>query len=75
MGEIRLLPALPDKWARGYARGLKTMGNVEIDMKWKNGKVTYAKLMSPVGGTFKLFVNGYEKEIELEPQESLEITI
>jgi len=73
LGEIRLLPALPDKWARGYARGLKAPGNVEIDMKWKNGKVTYAKLVSPVGGRFTLIANGTAEEIELAPGKDLEI--
>ena len=72
-GEIRLLPALPDKWARGYARGLKAPGNVEIDMKWKNGKVTYAKFVSPVGGKFNLHANGTAREIVLAPGERLEI--
>ena len=72
MGEIRLLPALPDKWARGYARGLKAPGNVEIDMKWKNGKVTYVKLISPVGGRFTLIANGAASDIELAPGKVLE---
>lgn len=72
-GEIRLLPALPDKWARGYVRGLKAPGNVEIDMKWKNGKVTQAKLVSPVGGKFTLIVNGEERQIELSAGKAAEI--
>ncbi|MBQ5770247.1 MAG: glycoside hydrolase family 95 protein, partial [Clostridia bacterium] len=73
-GEIRLLPALPERWTRGYVRGLKAPGNVEIDMKWKNGRVTSVKLVSPVGGDFKLLANGYEKDISLTANEPVEIT-
>lgn len=72
-GEIHLLPALPERWTRGYVRGLKAPGNVEIDMKWKNGRVTYVKLVSPVGGKFQLIANGKAMEIELIPGEKLEI--
>ncbi len=72
-GEIRLLPALPERWTRGYVRGLKAPGNVKIDMKWKNGKVTSVKLVSPVGGDFVLNANGEKNEIHLEADAPLEI--
>ncbi|MBQ4618987.1 MAG: glycoside hydrolase family 95 protein [Clostridia bacterium] len=73
-GEIHLLPALPEKWARGYVRGLKAPGNVEIDMKWKNGKVTYAKLSTGFGGDYVLNANGMKKKVRLEVGRPVEIT-
>ena len=32
-----LLPALPKAWANGSVRGLRLVGNAEIEIKWKDG--------------------------------------
>lgn len=74
-GEIRLLPALPERWTRGYVRGLKAPGNVEIDMKWKNGRVTDVKLVSPIGGEYILIINSEKRAVCLKPNERCEITV
>ncbi len=39
-GELKLLPALPDKWKDGKITGLRIKGGKSIDMEWKDGKVT-----------------------------------
>jgi alpha-L-fucosidase 2 len=49
-GAIHLLPALPSKWATGSFRGLKARGGFIIDMKWKDGQITYLKIKSTLGG-------------------------
>jgi len=67
--EIILLPALPDKWANGSVKGLKAPGNLEISMKWENGKVKEAEFLSAVGGTYKVRINGETVEMTLSAGE------
>lgn len=37
---INLLPALPAEWPEGELKGFKVRGGGEIDLRWKDGKVT-----------------------------------
>lgn len=55
---IRLLPALPGNpdWQEGSIRGLKARGDFEISMRWKNGAITEAGLVSSRGGKCKLLL-------------------
>jgi alpha-L-fucosidase 2 len=54
MGEIHLLPALPDAWPEGSVQGIKARGGFDLDIYWKNGKMTEARLYSNKGGTCKV---------------------
>jgi len=39
-GEIELLPALPEEWHTGIAKGIRARGGFIIDMQWKNNLLT-----------------------------------
>lgn len=53
-GEVHLLPALPAAWADGDVRGLRARGDVTVDMRWKNGKLTRATIQSGRSGPVTL---------------------
>jgi alpha-L-fucosidase 2 len=53
-GEISLLPALPTQWPNGSVTGLRARGGYVVNMEWKNGKLTSAKITSANSGKFQI---------------------
>ncbi|MCH7414368.1 glycoside hydrolase family 95 protein [Belliella sp. R4-6] len=70
---IHLLPALPDSWPNGEICGLKARSGVEVNLKWKDGKLEIAELTSKSGLPFKLFYKGKIKIINPNVNEKYKI--
>jgi alpha-L-fucosidase 2 len=51
LGEIHLLPALPDEFHTGEIKGLKARGGYSLDLVWKAGELLYAEISCPPGST------------------------
>ena len=64
-GEISLLPALPPGWATGSVRGLRARGDFEVDMSWRDGRLTEAAIHSLNGGSAKLRCGAVTREVKL----------
>ena len=57
LGELHLLPALPDIWKTGQVKGLKARGNYEVSISWKNHQLTTAVVIAKMGGPCKIRTN------------------
>jgi alpha-L-fucosidase 2 len=51
LGEIHLLPAVPDAWARGEIKGLRARGGFEVDISWTGKNVKQATIRSHAGAS------------------------
>jgi alpha-L-fucosidase 2 len=66
-GEIHLLPALPTAWPDGSVKGLKTRGNVTVDIAWKGGKLTSATLTSATAARVTVRMGAKTEVVALPP--------
>jgi alpha-L-fucosidase 2 len=65
-GQIELLPALPAAWSEGSVKGLRARGGVEVDIAWKDGRLTAATLRSHFGGPCRVTYRGKNIEVRLK---------
>lgn len=71
IGEITLLPAIPDEWSEGSVRGICARGGFVVDMDWCNGQVVKATIRSLNGGSTVVKYNGKSKKINLRKGRSI----
>jgi alpha-L-fucosidase 2 len=64
-GIIRLLPALPAKWAAGNIYGICTRGGFEVSVCWENNQLKSAEIFSKLGGVCRVmpFQSGGMQEV------------
>ena len=64
---IELLPAIPDAWSEGEYRGLCARGGFDIDVRWINGRVSSARIVSKSGNPCRLKFAGVEEAVSSVP--------
>ncbi len=72
-GEIHLLPALPTAWPNGKVRGLRARGGFEVDMAWRDGKLTDATARSISGTGGRLRYRDRTFDLNLQPGGSMDV--
>lgn len=68
-----LLPALPDAWKTGSVKGLCLVGNAELSMTWREGKLTGAVIMAHSDYDAYVIYGTEKKEVSLKAGESMEL--
>ncbi|MBN2011213.1 glycoside hydrolase family 95 protein [candidate division KSB1 bacterium] len=49
VGEIHLLPALPQAWQKGHLHGACARGGFDVEIDWERGELTNATILSRLG--------------------------
>jgi alpha-L-fucosidase 2 len=56
-GVLHILPALPHVWKDGEVKGLVARGGFEVDIRWKDRRVTSLKIKSKLGGNCRIRIH------------------
>jgi alpha-L-fucosidase 2 len=67
---LELLPALPQSWHTGAVRGLRARGGFEVDITWKDGQLTSAKVQSLSGNPCRLRYGKTTRDLTLQQGET-----
>ena len=67
-GHLELLPALPDAWAAsGSLTGAGARGGFVVDLRWRDGRPTWARIRSVGGRTTMVAYGGRVRTVSLQP--------
>ena len=80
MGDVHLLPALPNEWRTGKFDGVRVRGGFELDMTWQDKQITSVEILSTAGQPcrmdagdgYKVTKDGKEIEVKTHDDGSLE---
>jgi alpha-L-fucosidase 2 len=72
--EIVLLPALPAAWPEGSVRGLRARGGFEVDLAWRDGRLTKANIRSVGGAKTVVRCGAHTIDVTLAPGETRRLT-
>ena len=67
---LELLPALPKAWHTGTVHGLRARGGFEVDLAWKDGRLTTATVRSSAGGPCRLRAGQATRDLVLAKGET-----
>ena len=70
---VVLLPALPRQWETGSVQGLCLVGNAELSMTWKKGKLMTAGITAHSDYRTAVMYGGQSRNVVLKAGESLEL--
>ena len=70
---IDILPALPIAWSQGRVTGLRARGGFEIDIAWRDSKLTTATIRSIAGTACKVRYGQQLADINLQPRQRVEL--
>lgn len=62
---LHLLPALPKAWPTGSVKGLRARGGYEVDLVWKEGRLTTFSIRSNTQKTCRVLLSGKLYEFDL----------
>ena len=60
-GVSDLLPAVPNEWGTGQFDGVCVRGGFELDIKWKDSKITSVEVLSKAGSACVINTKGKTK--------------
>ncbi|WP_329047236.1 glycoside hydrolase N-terminal domain-containing protein [Amycolatopsis sp. NBC_01488] len=73
-GVLELLPALPSAWASsGRVTGIGARGGFDVDLSWRDGKVTRAVVRSVGGTRTEVRAGAWRRVITLRPGQSVTV--
>ncbi len=72
-GEINPLPALPKAWPSGSANGLRARNGFEVDIAWRDGKLTAVTVRATVSGVCR--VRWGERQMERQMKRGQTMTL
>jgi alpha-L-fucosidase 2 len=72
-GQIHLLPALPTAWSNGSVQGLCARGGFEVDIVWKDGKLTNATIRSTLGNKCEVRYGSTVVDFKTKPGKSIKL--